>query len=350
VPNRIGNNFSAAQMQATITLSRGEGMDAGLPDRLRFLSGAVKSLLARRLHVEGREIEDSSKPAIFFLGNMPSDVPGEPKKMRLLSQGIADFTGKHWFMNVEASVGTCIDHDLDGEELLDFAKSHAVLRTLPTLLYVPDAESSPLVYFEAGVSNEESHRAEYDFASVTVASPSETRAAIDRLYDQSMKTPNGLYGSAKLWKNGAKYEPVPDTEKAIQALVRSAFIGAFPGLHATEEEMTEAGRFDIALVSKTEGTKVYLGLLELKVLRKGVNPTESIEKGINQAFAYAKEWQIPWAQLCSFDMRDVEPSDDPYANYRAKAAELNVLLERWFLHSTHDRYRAHVTEAVLKAS
>lgn len=230
------------------------------------------------------------------------------------------------------------------------ADGHPDLRHMPTLLYVPDAVSSPLVFFEGGVANENLQRIEYDFATVTAATPSETRAAIDRLYDQSMKTPNGMYGSAKLWKDGAKYKPVPETEKVIQALVRSAFIGAFPGLYATEEEMTDAGRFDIALVTMHGGTKTYFGLLELKVLRKGARAEDSIEKGIDQAFAYAKEWAIPWAQLCCFDMRDVAPDDDPFHTYRAKAASLHVDLERWFLHSTHDRYRAHVADQALEAS
>ena len=114
--------------------------------------------------------------------------------------------------------------------------------------------------------------------------------------------------------------------------------------------MTEAGRFDIALVSKNEATKVYLGLLELKVLRKGAKPEDSIKKGIDQAFAYAKELHIPWAQLCCFDMRDVAPDDDPYDSYREQAQGLEVVLDRWFLHSTHDRYREYVTDQALKAS
>ena len=263
MPSGLGTIFSDEEMQATINLSGGEGMDSRLPDELRFLSGAVKSLMTRRAHEDGGT--DSSKPAIFFLGGVPSDVPGEPKIKRLLSQGIADFTGRQWFLNVEASVGNYIDHNLDGEELLEFAKWHPELRVRPTLLYLPAAGSSPLVFFKAGVGNEEEHRTEYDFAAVAVASPAETRAAIDRLYEQSLKTPNGMYGSVKLWKDGARYEAVPNTEREIQSLVRSAFIGAFPGLHAIEEEMSEAGRFDIALVSKLKGTKTYLGLLELKV-------------------------------------------------------------------------------------
>jgi len=324
-------------------------MDSGLPDKLRFLSGAVKSLLARRVQVDGSE-PDSDNPAIFFLGNAPKDLASETTRRRLLSQGIADFTGRKWFLNVEASVGSCLEHDLSGEDLLEWAKEHPELGSIPTLLYLPNAQTSPLVFFEDGVANEELKRAEYDFATVAIASPADTRAAIDRLYEQSLKTPNGMYGSAKVWEDGNSYKPIAHTEKALQALVRSAFIGAFPGLHATEEEMTEAGRFDIALVSKNNGTKVYLGLLELKVLRQSANASESIEKGIDQAFAYANEWTIPWAQLCCFDMRNVAPDDDPYADFRAKAQQLHVILDRWFLHSTHDRYRAHVAERELQAS
>ncbi|WP_445337797.1 hypothetical protein [Clavibacter sp. CFBP 8614] len=341
--------FSQAAMQATIASSRGEGMDSGLPDAQRFLSGAVKIILARK---ENKQLanSDSTKPAIFFLGPPPPEASDSTTKRRLLSQGQIDFTGKQWFVNVSASSGDFKDHDLDGEGLLQSASEHPMLSQVPTLLYLPDADSSPLVFFESGVANEETSRAEYDFVDISVASPADTRAAIDRLYHQSLKTPGGMYGSTKLWRDGAKYRPVPNTEKAIQALVRAAFIGAFPGLHATEEEMTDAGRFDIALVSVSENTKVYLGLLELKVLRKGEKAEESIAKGMHQAHAYAKEWSIPWAQLCCFDMRDVAPDDDPYVPFRAKASTLNVALDRWYLHSTHDRYREHVANSKINAS
>lgn len=347
VRNILGANFSEAELLDTITQSRGEGMDAGLPPETRFLSGAVKSLLTRRANPDA---SDSGRPAIFFFGSVPLEFRGQSTQRRLLSQGIHDFTGKLWFVNLDASAGDFVEHDLDGEGLLSYASEDPELSQAATLLYLPSVGSSPLVFFAKGVANEEQARKEYDFAAVVLASPAETRAAIDRLHEQILETPNGMYGSTNLWSDGQKYKPVPHTEKVIQSLVRSAFIGAFPGIYATEEEMTEAGRFDIALVSHRPGTRTYLGLLELKVLRKTENADNSIAKGINQAFAYADKRRIPWAQLCCFDMREVSADDDPFVTHREKAKELEVLLERWFLHSTHDRYRDHVAAKQLAAS
>jgi len=340
-------SFSSEELLQTITQSRGEGMDARLADWARFLSGAVKSLLARRDHSESGQ--DSDSPAIFFLGPPPSDLDKPPIKRRLLSQGIVDFTGSMWFMNVDASVGSFVAHELSGEDLLEHAKSNVHLQSLTALLYIPSATASPLVFFRKGVGKEDDERREYDFSSVSTVSPSSVKTAIDRLYEESLKTPNGMYGSVKLWKSGTTFDPIPDTEKAIQALVRSTFIGAFPGLHATEEVMNTAGRYDIGLVSVANGASVYQGILELKVLRKNVNLDLSIKKGIEQAYAYAQELGAPWAQLCSFDMRNVHPDDDPYLDYRTEAEQLSVDLQRWYLFSSHDRYRAHLADVALRA-
>jgi hypothetical protein len=325
--------FDLASLRATFEASNGEGLDSGLPDPFRFLSGVVKGLLARR-HIDSTGA-DSTEPAIFFMGTMPESLGPRPAPTSTFTQGLTELNGKIWCVNVEARYGHGLPHTSTADELLELARSDSFLRQLPTLLYMPAADSNPVMFFENGVAEESTRRVDYELVEPGAITANECIAAIERLHAQSLITP----GSVNLWADAAAYKPVPRTERVMQGLVRAALIGAFPWLHATEEHATSSGRYDIGLVSIAGAVQIFRGLIELKVLRKTENPGVAIKKGIKQASSYAARTGSPWADLFTFNMRPCDPSTNVFADHLAHAARRNVGLMNWNLFPDADRLR-----------
>jgi len=216
-------------------------------------------------------------------------------------------------------------------------------------LYIPDAPESPMVFYQRGIALEDECSQDYELIDVVSAPLDRVNRAIERLYEDVLKTPNGMFGSFTAWADGDGWKSIPNTEKVLQAQVRATLVNAIPFVHASEEEMTAAGRFDIGLIQIRSNTKIYHGLIELKVLRKGRNSGKTLNDGVEQAYNYAAEVNATWTELVAFDMRDTAPDADPFIDLRSKAATLGVHLKSLYLFSTLDRYRSHTTAVALEA-
>ena len=101
--------------------------------------------------------------------------------------------------------------------------------------------------------------------------------------------------------------------------------------------MTGAGRFDIGLIQLKDNSKLYHGLIELKVVRDRDNATRVLSKGIDQAYSYSEEVHPHWAEVVAFEMRNSDPSGDPFAGLHSKADQLTVGLESWYLFPSVER-------------
>ena len=112
---RSPRSFDVEGLRQVYAANSGEGLDSGLPDWLRFLSGVVECLLARRESPSGGN--DQAAPCIFFLGD-PIDTFGVPQRKSTFIQGEVAVNGSMWFMNEEARRGYGVEHQMDAETLL----------------------------------------------------------------------------------------------------------------------------------------------------------------------------------------------------------------------------------------
>lgn len=335
--NVLPPGFDIEGLVSTYSTSAGAGLDSGLPNWLRFLSGIVKSLLTRR----GLGLEDSARgPAIFFLSG-PKDDYGPTTRNTTFIQGQVEVNGSIWFMNEEARRGNGVPHQKTAEELLDLARSDPDLAGCPTVLFIPTAPESPIVFFQRGLANEAEMSVDYELMEAVSAPRHRVNEAISKLHADVLESPNGIYGSFSIWADPARHKPIERAERELQAQVRATLVNAIPSIHASEEEMNSTGRFDIGLVQINGNTRTYHGLLELKVLRKGKNARTILEEGLQQAYSYGDDVGAMWTEVCAFDMRDVDPDSDPYRGLRSRASDLGVHLERWFLFPTAQHLRQY---------
>jgi hypothetical protein len=157
---------------------------------------------------------------------------------------------------------------------------------------------------------------------------------------------------ANLWSNAARRVPVKETEKVLQADVCLWFICGFRDHDIRHEVIGTTGRCDVLLTPKS-GNASGRGAIEIKVLREFYHPrddsreptavgksehVEALDKGVGQAWSYAKTHSCDAKVLCVCDMRKIN-DDDIFKAVTAKAKRLGVALGRYFIYPTDDEHR-----------
>ena len=202
---------------------------------------------------------------------------------------------------------------------------------------MPSAPSDQIMFYPHGVVAPE--RREYrDLSQVDNLSLDACNDALDDLCASILSPPPGQFGSVRLWANASAYEPVQLAEKAIQGYVRTMLLGRYPGLIPVEEQITDAGRLDVGIVSPRRTAPGYIGVLELKVLRSSSNESQLTE-GIKQAASYQSHVESDWAQVCCFDMRPYTAPQLPTENNVQHATRRSVSIRHWRLEPTAQAVR-----------
>jgi hypothetical protein len=138
---------------------------------------------------------------------------------------------------------------------------------------------------------------------------------------------------------------VKDAEKFIQGHIRSTLVNAFPGVSTVEEIHTSTGRFDLAL---RDGAK-YLGIVELKVMRKGQASLVTTTFGVNQAYAYRVATAADWSRLICFDMRGGLENNDLHEKVRVRALKLSVPIDSFHVYSKAEDFRTDLADSAVQA-
>lgn len=127
-------------------------------------------------------------------------------------------------------------------------------------------------------------------------------------YNDNLKTPSGR--TAKLWVRGKLIATAEDEiERHLRGQIAMFFAGRSRPISVLSQMNTSVGRTDLVFIQKmTQGGPRLSGVLELKVLRGPLaSDREATREGLNQAFSYRNDIQMPFATLALYDVTS-EPS------------------------------------------
>jgi hypothetical protein len=327
----------------------GIGIDAGVPEEIRFLGSIVK-LIRLRLAAD-KDAQDPLRPAIFLLKPSPQTVNEPLKREPALNSGLVRLTGRIWFVSAAANSGRHLEIDIAGDldALFQLVVEEFKLGSAPALLFDPRAAGRQIRYYTNGLADpEDCQICNLDDNEVSTNSIFEL---IDRVWMASLMTPRHA-AATSIWKNAAKCIPSRTAERSIQEVVRLGLCVRFPACTPRPEYNLDSGRLDI-LIEEMDVLQPSLvrcrAIIELKVFRSYSHEgnavaravvNTSITEGITQVSAYANEKNAPVAALCCFDMRSACTKANCFTPAVATdAASMKVSLAVWFLFSSSKKYR-----------
>lgn len=232
----------------------------------------------------------------------------------------------------------------DDDEMFRTVTDSLQLGGSPAVIVSSHAGAIEAYYYPQGLSAPDScraiqlHTSDIDMARLT--------AIVERVYEELLKTPGAPPPANRVWENASRHRPRPDAEHRIQALLRPAFVGAWPTCRVRAEVPGVMGRADIEIVEHDvldQSRVTHLAVLELKVLRsfsEGGEPyseaesQRAVEEGIEQAGAYRNERHHRIAALYCFDMRATDTGEECFELWRTLADEMSVQLHRWYLYAS----------------
>lgn len=180
--------------------------------------------------------------------------------------------------------------------------------------------------------------------------PISTEAVLDALknFREKIKTPSisiEAHGM-RIWNKAGKGIPESRPEERIQGRLVDALAAVFCSYNVRAELVTEEGRADVSIHSKTlsaSGVTAFVceWLLELKALcdmtssgnKSTADHKQAIEDGLYQAIAYKSSMGALKGALCCFDMRSTDVGDEIcFQHILGDASENEILLWRGFLY------------------
>jgi hypothetical protein len=207
-------------------------------------------------------------------------------------------------------------------------------------------------FYQDGLSNPET----VDVVSILGTEVSLTRifAAIDRIYETCLATPDAQGRAGKLWKDQERWWPSSQAEDIVQLNLRAGLTGAFPTCTVRHEQTSTPGRLDIEIEESDpfDGDRIIRhAVLELKVLRRfseggsrvSDNETrEWVASGLLQAASYRDNRRALSAALCCFDMREAHSGAECFDHIRERAKQLGVTLRSWLIFNSAGLYREYL--------
>lgn len=355
VSGEIGRDlgpWSDADLRATTRANLGLGVDACVPERIRFRGNVVK-LVRRRSSLKNAN-SDVELPAVFLLHPSPSAKICSKKLTRvpMLDNGRHELNGRVWFVGAGPGSGHFVPFDVESDdELFRFVTDDLGLGDVPTIVFEPRLDDPYLRHYPNGLNTLETFEdLSLSGSQITFDNVSQ---AIERTYSEKMKTPDAQPGTGKLWKNQRKWWPRRDAEGRVQMYLEIALNSAFPSCVIRSEQSIAEGRLDIEILEHRADDRSMItqhGVLELKVLRSfsesgaavsQETTKQSIESGVMQASAYRCSKKAKWGALLCFDMRkDDMGNENCFKHVIMLSKRLDVYLRRWFMYATSRQLRS----------
>jgi hypothetical protein len=326
----------------------GVGADAGLPDEVRFRASVTRVI---RKRLENVTEHSRMTPAIFFLLPTGPKLPDKEslELVPMLDNGVTQVEGNLWFVGPQAGSGYryTLEEWIDDAAIFATAIDSLDVGHVPAIVFEPRPTSVEARFYPNGLREHDCYeKMRLNARTITIEDAVEV---VERVYRQSLVTPDAQLACGKLWVKPARHWPVMDAEERIQLQLRTGLIGAFPNCVVRSEQPQTSGRLDLEIEGPVSGGGYVRHLvLELKVLRsfrssgKPVAEAEMlawVKEGVDQAASYGDERKATARALFCFDMRKTFSGDACFSQVRSRAKRLKVALRVWHLFATSKSYR-----------
>jgi hypothetical protein len=341
--------WKAEDLGETASLFAGLGADDRLPADVRFLSNVAK--LIRQRNAMDKTASDPALPAVFLLSPVPpANLKQSVTRIPMLSNGTTVLNGNIWLVHAAVNSGYLVeDSPKDGDDLFRFVTDSLGLGDVLAVIYEPRGPNPTIRFYPRGMNDP-------DTCNVLLAQGEKVTEdqifhVIDRVYEQCLRTPDCQSHVGKLWEDSDKCWPVHDAEAVVQMNLRIGLVGHFLICTVRDEQKTVVGRTDLEIEQNdplNPGNVIRHALLELKILRSfrhtgtPVPPRETLDwvaLGMEQARQYGIDKDSRLATLCCFDMRSTDEKETCFDHVRDKARKAKVILRRWYLYGSSERYR-----------
>jgi len=268
----------------------------------------------------------------------------------MLDSGVTPIAGKIWLVNAAVASGKGKELGvIDAEGVFRIVTEELALGNVPTVVVDPRLKQTEARYYPSGLNEPDDYETVRLYCSdVDLQQVCEV---IERVYRQCLITPDAQPVGLKLWRAPRQHRPEQDAEHRIQAILKAAFVAAFPTCRVFDEVSGTMGRADLHLEEPDpiDRERVsQLAVLELKVLRSfsvnGARYSNSdnagwVEGGVKQAGAYRDERGYRVAVLCCFDMRREDAGEGCFEHVQELAAKMVVSLRRWYIYGSSELCR-----------
>ncbi len=349
LPSLLPDPWSDEQLLHTVGNYGGVGDDSDQPDTVRFLRGVARLVKKRLRGVR----EPAQAPAVFLLcPTEPQTVDNDVLEFHpMLDEGLIPVEGRLWLVSPVVVSGKCMPLDaLEDNEMFEVVVRQLKQGDVPAVIYDPRTNPAQIRYYRAGL--QEADTCDVLNMAAEFVDLQRVLAAVDRVYETMLITPDAQSQVGKLWQNARRYWPVEKAELTIQMYLETALCVAFPTCTIRREQSQVTGRLDIEIEesdSERPGYAIRHALLELKVLRSfgstGVAVSEVqvrkwIDEGIDQAYTYREERGTLQSALFCFDMRKSQTTVSRFKELTDKATRLKVPIHVWGLFPSAKAYRA----------
>ena len=347
--------WANGNFQATVSQHRGVGANSDTPDDVRFVSGVVRLLRKQTSELEAQGESKKRGVAIFILKSGPPNSQPDAKREPMFDNGLTSVAGQLWFSApaVVSAYRVELPQDAGDDELFNFVIDDLKVGSEPALFFEGRTAKPQLRWYPKGLQETDEVEVKCLEGDITPETISDT---INRLYNESLKTPDGLPKVGNLWENSSKCWPSKHAESLVQIHLKNSLLSKFPFCTVRHEQPHSAGRTDLEIEQSDPldpSSINRIAILELKILRSygsTGNPItkkeirNQIEEGVRQAYTYRKEKPTRWSALCCFDMRKIDCGRKAcFAHVLASATNMEVKLWRWFLFSSAASYRQSVS-------
>ena len=330
--------WSGEDYEGTVSRFRGIGAEAGLPERDRFLVCVAQLLLRRMAKSKAEGKSDVEDVAIFILTPSLPDTVSDAEWVPRIDDGSTMVSGRLWLAPAAVISAHFVELPQfeDEEDRKSYIADVLNLGLKPALVFDPRPGYTLLTWFPEGLDSP-SQAQEKSLADEV--SPDEVFKAIDKLYEQMLKTPGSMPSGGNMWLKAGKCWPQANAEAIVQSYLKAGLLTRFPQCKVRHEQTQPAGRSDLEIEELDpieRGHVTKHAIIELKVLRsfgssgKQVPQSEiddSIESGIQQAASYCDDKGARWSALSCFDMRtDDRGNNACFAHVQDGAAALEVNL------------------------
>lgn len=341
--------WSTSELAETARTANPPGVDADIPDELRFRAG-----VARLIHTQHLQGLNDCGLAVFLLTRLPGELNQNWERTPMLDNGLTRVGGRVWIVNPPVASGWSISSEgRTDDEVFELVTSGLGVGNVPAIVVDHRISIPQLRHYSKGLGSPD------DYESISLVSGSlpmnKILEEVNRAYKEHLITPEAQTGEGKLWKKSSHWWAASNAEKLVQFYLKVHLCGAFPLCKIREEQTQKSGRIDLEIdepIIGLSGGFLVHAILELKVLRSrgetgGIYTDEQtldwVKKGVEQASAYGLEREALASALCCFDLRTNDTGDDCFTHVRSLATSLKVSLRRWFVYASSAAFREATT-------